>query len=224
RRQGPRARPENPRPLGRLLRRRHPRPGARNQGGRRPMSEDDRLSRVRDVMSHAEDVDLPEGLVPPDAGDSPGADDPGHDGIDPGPPTPPADDEEAPPPEARCVNLPLNDLGNGQRLIVHFGEDLISIPRVGWFHWTGKVWRADPDGIEVRRRAHRLTELIAREIHHMPLADADAQVLSEAEIAAEELDELGVIPQKDRTDDQLQRMARAAKLLAMAKDVKDRRD
>ena len=187
-------------------------------------SGDDRLARVRDVMSHPEDVDLPEGLSSADEGASPGHDDPGHDGIDPGPPPPPADDEEAPPPEARCVGLPLNDFGNGQRLIVHFGADLIWIPRVGWFVWTGKVWRSDPDGIEVRRLAHQLSELIAREIHHMPLAREDEQVLSEAETAAAELEKLGVIPAKDRTDDQLSQMARAAKILAMAKDVKDRRD
>jgi len=184
----------------------------------------DRLSRVRDVMQQGEEVDLPDGLVPPDAGSSPGHDDPGHDGIDPGPPPPPPEEGEAPPPEAACVDLPLNDLGNGQRLIVHFGADLIWIPRVGWFVWTGQVWRTDPDGIEVRRRAHRLTELISREIWHMPLAAEDDRILSEAEAAAQDLEELGVIPAKDRTDDQLQQMARAAKLLAVAKDIKDRRD
>ena len=181
------------------------------------------IARVRAVMSSLEEVDMPEGLTIPEDGASPGAEDPGFDGIDPGISPPPDGDGEMPP-EARCVNFPLNDFGNGKRLIEHFGPDLIYVPRVGWFRWTGRVWRADPDGIDVRRLTHNLTDLIAAEIHHMPLAEEDDRILSEAEMAQQELEELGVIPAKDRSDDQLASMARAAKLLAVAKDIRDRRD
>ena len=44
---------------------------------------------------------------------------------------------------------PQNDYGNGQRLIIHFGEDLMSAPRIGWFTWSGGHWarlrRTGPD-------------------------------------------------------------------------------
>jgi putative DNA primase/helicase len=183
----------------------------------------DRLQRVRAIMESPEDVDLPEGMgsAPGDAGASPGGDDPGWDGIDPGAPPP---DGEEPPPEARCVDLPLNDFGNGQRLLVHFGDNLVHVSRVGWFVWDETRFTPDPDGIAVRRHAHKLTDLISQETWFMTLPDGEEEVLSQAEEAAKELDELGVIPAKDRTDDQLQQMVRAQKLVAMAKDIKDRRD
>lgn len=190
------------------------------------MDDGNGLDRVREILAAPEDVDMPEGLAPPpgDEGASPGHDAPGWDGVGRG--EPPADDTDAaePPPEARCVDFPLNDYGNGQRLAEHFGADLRAVPRVGFFTWSGQRWQIDPDGIEVRRMAHQMTELIARETWHMPLPDGEAQVLSAAEDAARVLDELGVIPPKDRSDDQILQMAQAARLVAEAKDIKDRRD
>lgn len=193
----------------------------------------DGMARVRDVLSSPEDVDLTDDLAAeaarrqagggaddgwmPDAGD-------GWDGVDPGlPPRTPEDGEEDPP-EKACVDLALNDVGNGQRMVVHYGPDLQYVPRVGWFLWDGKRWRSDPDGIDVRRKAHTLADLIARETWFMTLPEAEEAVLSAAEAAEAELDELGVILPKDRTDDQILRMATLARLKAEAKEIKERRD
>src|SRR5690554_880734 len=82
------------------------------------------------------------------------------DGADDCPPEPPeiagASDEVM----AFSASQPLNDYGNGQRFVTHFGEDVMSVPRVGWFIWNGQVWEKDPDHLEVRRRAQSLSDII----------------------------------------------------------------
>lgn len=183
----------------------------------------DGLERVTRTLAQAVDVDMPDGLgpVPEDEQDRA---DPGFDGIDPGPPPPPPEEGDLPPPEARCVDFPLNDYGNGKRLLEHFGADLQSAARVGWHAWDGARFVADPDGILVRRLCHRMTDLIAQEVWHMPLPEAEADILSEAEAMAEELAALGVIKPKDRTEDQIDRIIQGERLMARAKEIKDRRD
>lgn len=182
--------------------------------------EDGRFDRVRQVMQNPIDVDLPEGLAAADG--VAGSDgDGGWDGIDPGPP--PAEDAELPP-EAACVDFPLNDVGNGLRLLHHFGADLQRVSRLGWFVWRGTHWRLDPDEIDVRRQAHRLSDLIAKEIHFLPMSEDDRTALSEGEEAERLLNELGVIKLKDRTDDQIAELAQAAQLKRRADEVKERRD
>jgi putative DNA primase/helicase len=185
------------------------------------------LDSVRRVLADAQDVDLPEGMTPhPEAEAGQGDDDwlPDFDGVNRGAPPPPAEDGEEEPPEARCVHFPLNDFGNGQRLIEHFGADLLRVERVGWFVWTGQCWRLDPDSIAVRRLAHRLTDLIAKETWHIPIDDGDAAILAQAEVAQEELDALGVIPAKDRTPDQLQEMAALSRIKRAGEEIKDQRN
>lgn len=183
------------------------------------------LDTVRGILAAQEEVELPDGMVPPPPDDaSPGAQDPGWDGVDPGGPPPPAADGAADPPEKRCAGLPLNDLGNGLRLIAHFGEDLLHVPRVGWFVWTGQRWRLDPDQIEVRRMAHRLTDLIAREIWHIRLPDADAAAIAGAGEGRAVIDEIGAIPPRDRSEEQVRRLAEAQRSVAAAEDAGSRRD
>ncbi|HEU0221433.1 MAG TPA: phage/plasmid primase, P4 family [Paracoccaceae bacterium] len=99
-----------------------------------------------------------------------------------GPPEPPAE----PGPVARACSLPLNDLGNGQRLVLHFGENLMFVPRIGWFVWEGRVWAQDFDGMRIRRLAHRIPGLIAREAYEL---DLDLRGRG-APRSAEELEEL----------------------------------
>lgn len=188
------------------------------------------IDRVRAVMAQPEDVDLPEDLraEAADVGEDLEAARDYHAGQQN--PAPRQEgcgqesDDQGLPPEQLCVDLPLNDRGNGQRLIKHFGQDLANIPRVGWFVWDGKRFQADPDEIGIRRRAHEMTALIEREIEHMVLPEAELEILTEAEMAQEELDQLGVIPSKDRKDDQILEIIRLQKLVQAAKDIKDRRD
>lgn len=45
-----------------------------------------------------------------------------------------------------CANEPQNDTGNGQRLLRHFGSDLLNVREMssqredGWHYWTGQRW------------------------------------------------------------------------------------
>ncbi|PTX45623.1 putative DNA primase/helicase [Gemmobacter caeni] len=176
----------------------------------------DNLDKVRQIMASAEDVDMPEGLVAPEAEQD--------DAVPPRDPAPPEDDTPDLPPVARCAELALNDRGNGERYIIHHGEDLVHVPRVGWFVWAQCRFEPDPDEIAVRRRAHGMTELIEAEIEYMTLPESEMEILSEAEEAQSVLDELGVIPRSDRTDDQIMEAIRLQKLVQAAKDIKDRRD
>lgn len=146
--------------------------------------------------------------------------DPGWDGIDPG--QRPEDDGPAPP-EARCVEFPLNDYGNGRRLLEHFGMDVLFVPRVGWHVWAGSHWRMDPDDIAVRRQAHKLSDLIAREVWHMPLEDEEEAILREVEEAR---DEIGELTEKGKERDEIDEK-RLMFLIALRKDadrIKDKRD
>jgi len=190
--------------------------------------EDGRFDRVRQVMQNPIDVDLPEGLaVAEDAamGDSPGSFDSGWDGVNAGePPAGGSGDGDDLPPEARCVDYPLNDYGNGLRLITHFGDDLRSVPRVGWYTWDERRWLLDPDGIEVRRKCHRLTELIAREIWHLPVPDDEAALLREDEEARDELMALAGKDVKERDAVDSARLAFLRALRADADRLREKRE
>src|SRR5699024_49370 len=72
----------------------------------------------------------------------------------------------------------------------HFGEDVIWVPRVGWFIWTGQRWEKDKDEIEVRRRAQQLGRLISDEIPHVALEDWQAKLLAEEAPAKARLREI----------------------------------
>ncbi|ABL69094.1 hypothetical protein EO213_12880 [Paracoccus denitrificans] len=131
-------------------------------------SDDDALGQVRAVMSNAEEVDLPEGMEPEaSAGDG--------DSQSPGTPS----EGQADDPFSDCAQYPLNDHGNGQRYARHYRDELIYVPRYGWHVWTGQRWQKDEDGIEVRRRAQMLGELISREIPHLRLEDWQMQILED---------------------------------------------
>lgn len=188
------------------------------------------LERVRDILRQGEDVDLPDSVArladpaPRDVSE----DCVDQDGFDDGrwPPRPPptdASEEGSQPPAARCVDLALNDFGNGQRLLVHFGPDLVFVSRVGWFVWDGTRYTPDPDGIAVRRRAHQLTELISQEIWYMPIDEEDEAVLREVEAAQDEMSELlDKGKSRDEIDDR-----RLTFLVALRKEadrIKEKRD
>ncbi|MBD9528391.1 phage/plasmid primase, P4 family [Paracoccus sp. PAR01] len=158
-------------------------------------SDDDPLAQLRAVMGNAEDIDLPEGLADgfddADQDDDSGRFDPPADFGSPAPPDPDAPDIPQAPRD--CAELPLNDHGNGQRFVRHFGDDVIWVPRVGWFVWTGQRWEQDADEIAVRRRAQRLGGLIEQEIPHLVLEEWQMRKLGEGRDLrrrAGELDEI----------------------------------
>lgn len=126
----------------------------------------DPIDHVRDVMSNAEEIGLPEGMSPEgEADDYP---------EDYTPPPPPPDDgaeqDDGPEdPVSKASREPLNDLGNGRRFVVHFGADVLFVSQVGWFIWDGSRWCKDDEisrdvSPMIRRRAQQMSELIEREI------------------------------------------------------------
>ncbi|WP_299558694.1 DNA primase family protein [uncultured Sulfitobacter sp.] len=128
----------------------------------------DPLDKVRGKFASAEDVTPVDGLKATVPDDSVGMDEnvapPRDDDGDDGGKGPPRTPEEDLPPEAKGALCPLNDTGNGQRFALYFREDVLPVPRVGWFTWDGCRWARDPDEIETRRHAQKVQLHMENEI------------------------------------------------------------
>jgi len=121
-----------------------------------------------------------------------------------------------------AAGQPLNDYGNGQRVVIHFGDDLMFVPRVGWFTWDGMRWEADPDMLSARRKAQDIAPLIGAEVDHLVLPDWEMeQIGREDELAARraELEDLAV---KERTADQRRELAEVRQKLDRISEAKER--
>ncbi|MBD9525221.1 phage/plasmid primase, P4 family [Paracoccus sp. PAR01] len=144
--------------------------------------DDDAVGQVRAVMQNAEDVDLPEGM-----GDFPD-DDPGIPDDYVPPPPPPEDrgpdDDEPEHPVSQASRQPLNDIGNGHRFRIHFGENIRFVSQVGWFVWDSARWKRDPEISRdcsplIRGRAHGMTAMIEQEVDFLQPSKRDRQLLIE---------------------------------------------
>lgn len=167
------------------------------------MTESDNLDKVRNVLADAEDIQPVDmsGQGAPDDGDMPPA--PPYDDQPDFPPNGPDGrfvDDDPQTPEAKGATFPLNDYGNGQRFAHYFGDDIMWVPRVGWFNWTGKVWQVDPDKIGVRRKAQSVAAKILDEIVTISLSPRQLEAIAEHDDLQQQLDLLPA--HKDRTDDQ----------------------
>lgn len=140
-----------------------------------------------------EAFDKPERVEPIDGGQPPRTPD------DAGAPPPPEDPVD---PVYLASQQSENDYGNGQRFIIHFGDDLMFVPRVGWFTWTGAVWQADPDELEVRRRAQQIGPLILEELDYLRLPQVQMDLMAEEDVLVLRRVEIEAIPAKDRSSDQ----------------------
>lgn len=88
-----------------------------------------------------------------------------------------AEDITAPPggPDNRkLASKPRNDIGNGERLLARFGDDLVDVTDHGWHVFTGKRWelsigRQGGPGAEVLRFAHATAKAIADEAETIAL-------------------------------------------------------
>lgn len=163
---------------------------------------DNGKDKVRAVLADQEEISLPEGVAAPQGADDvpdrdpqdpgPAPDDRGQDPgrwPDDGSPAPP--DAGPPDPLRDCAGYPLNDFGNGLRFFRHFGEDILWVPRVGWFVWSGRRWKKDPDEIRARRHAQKLGALIEEEVPHIVLEEwqmRELGALREVRKRARELD------------------------------------
>lgn len=83
--------------------------------------------------------------------------------------------------------LPLNDYGNGQRLLHYYGSDMLFVPRLGWYRWKEQRWLADEDELTVRRDAQRVAGRILGEIEHLALPPVERNAL---DLALETKDQL----------------------------------
>lgn len=170
----------------------------------------DPIKQVQDLMGQAEDVDLPEGMASGEQDD---------DGMDMPPEPPPVQDGDPLPPEAECVGFPLNDYGNGQRFVRHFGEILLFVPRVGWFVWCGTHWKRDDDRIAVRANAQALSALIAREAWYITPSQRDRDMLDRAELAEEAIETIQAKPVADRTEEEKAILRESRKLIETRADI-----
>jgi putative DNA primase/helicase len=116
--------------------------------------------------------------------------------------------------------LPLNDFGNGQRVVIYHGDDLMFVPRMGWFAWDGHRWAQDFDGMAVRRRAHRISHFIKREAFELGYDPEEAGIVQAAEESRTFLNRLRV--KKDPTEDDKVELRRLIELHDAAADIRKR--
>lgn len=82
-----------------------------------------------------------------------------------------ADDEKFRATLEQNVRLDQSDLGNAQRLLAWFGEDLVWVREVGPHVWTGTHWEADGAREAAERMAHETARRIRLECEVMQPAD-----------------------------------------------------
>lgn len=157
----------------------------------------DDLDRVREVFAAAEDIPGGEGV-----GEGPQL---GPEGVDDGRSAPrtPMDGTRSDLDAdlmRRAAGYPLNDYGNGQRVALHFGRDLMFVPRVGWFVWDGTRWGKDPDLLNVRTRTQSIAEFIAKEVDYIPKSGAVARALDMRANLMRERSDLAKVDETARED------------------------
>jgi putative DNA primase/helicase len=64
---------------------------------------------------------------------------------------------------AACSQEPQNDTGNGQRLLHHFGADLLHVRNVGWHAWAGTHWESEGGNETATRLAQQTAARIVLE-------------------------------------------------------------
>jgi putative DNA primase/helicase len=89
-----------------------------------------------------------------------------------------------------CADLDQNDTDNGQRLLNHFGDQVMYVRESGWHAWTGTHW--DENGQEaIKRYAQETARLIKHERFCIYPSKADKSILTAAEaLSAKGADEL----------------------------------
>ncbi|MBB4207265.1 DNA primase family protein [Roseinatronobacter bogoriensis] len=78
---------------------------------------------------------------------------------------------------AQGASYDLNDNGNARRFALYFGENLIWVPRMGWYVWDGTRWARDKDEIEVKRLCQELGDLVKREVWTLRLGDRQMDLI-----------------------------------------------
>lgn len=69
---------------------------------------------------------------------------------------------------ASMTRMQQNDIGNADRLIKRFGDQLCYIVNVGWHVWDGRRWSRDEGDIAARKFAQQTAKSIFEEAAHLP--------------------------------------------------------
>ncbi|BCW88036.1 hypothetical protein sos41_11740 [Alphaproteobacteria bacterium SO-S41] len=98
--------------------------------------------------------------------------------------------EDAAPPEDRpvsdldrtCAFLTRNDIGNAQRLLARYGNDLAYHPAFGWLVWDGKRWEGGLDTLVAQLKGQATVRAIYVEAKAFPAPDRAALIEEAAEL------------------------------------------
>lgn len=127
-----------------------------------------------------------------------------------------ADDLLAP----EAAKFPLNDIGNGKRFALYFGEDVMHVPRVGWFLWNGKVWKKDDDEVAVRRKAQEIPAKILNEAKHIAYEDWEHQTMADEPMVKAKLKVLEGTKSDEWTEEQAAEHLKLTKRLSLINNIK----
>jgi putative DNA primase/helicase len=79
-----------------------------------------------------------------------------------------------------CAAEPQNDTGNGQRLLHHFGADLLHVRNVGWHAWAGSHWEREGGNELATRLAHKTAARIVLEADVMAATPNEQRAIDAA--------------------------------------------
>lgn len=65
----------------------------------------------------------------------------------------------------------LTDLGNAERLVSAYGDDIAYVPQLGWLYYNGKKWEKDNDSLKLRD----LAAITARNIRNEAVKEKDPE-------------------------------------------------
>ncbi|WP_315701307.1 MULTISPECIES: phage/plasmid primase, P4 family [unclassified Bradyrhizobium] len=86
-----------------------------------------------------------------------------------------------------CAAEPQNDTGNGQRLLHHFGADLLHVRNVGWHAWAGTHWEREGGNELATRLAHKTAARIVLEADVMAATPNEQAAIDAANQARDQL-------------------------------------
>ncbi len=113
---------------------------------------------------------------------------------------------------------PLSDLGNGKRFVLHAGDDVMFVPRVGWHVWNGRFWEHDGDEINTRAYVQKLPDWIASEVALVELDEfmmRDLQNKASVQDKIKSFESLG----ENRTDEDERELSKANDKMAWIKRI-----
>ena len=103
-----------------------------------------------------------------------------------------------------CAAQPLNDTGNGQRLLTLFGHKLLHVRDVGWHTWVGSHWSRQGGDEAVASLSQRCAALIGAEAEFLTYSKAENADVNVAEDAAQTLRSISRSDQTERQVRQLE--------------------